>query len=428
LFNSTNLWFLRGTPRIIVPGKGIDMSTRPTRRELLGGAAAVPFVSAVRAVAPVINPTSAGSEKPEAALPPIDSSALAKRIVRTFAPSAGERAILFFDQGYYPELAAATERELTAMGVDHFLAASFDPPEVVRSVESRGDSARRQEEFVAWLAPAFAKADLFLWLPARALYDDTRLEHLVGGSKVRGIHFHWIIRLGGLSVDDVRALSRLYQRVILETDYAALSKSQDRLIERLRGKALRLQSPDGTDLRLFIPENAWFHKNDGDMSAARAKTARCARDRSMELPAGALRFIPDPASVEGRLVVRRTHAADGRVEGLTLDFERGSVRRFRAAKGEEAFRREWEAIGGDIDKVGEIVLGTNPLLVSSEPGGEFSFYGYGAGGIRVSLGDNWESGGPLRTSGTRNWWLFLAEASLEAGDGVLVRKGTLLES
>jgi hypothetical protein len=156
------------------------------------------------------------------------------------------------------------------------------------------------------------------------------------------------------------------------------------------------------------------------MSPARAKAARCARDRSMELPAGALRFIPDPDSVEGRLVVPRGFGQDGPVEGLVLDFEKGRVRQAGAAKGEDAWRK-WAARGGDFDRVGEIVLGTNPLLASSDP--ERTYFGYGAGAVRISLGDDWESGGSLRVPGNRNWWLFLADADVAARGTALVRGG-----
>ena len=393
---------------------------RLTRRKLFAGAAAVPLAPALGGTRPPKPATPSSS--PETMLPPIDGPALARRMATTLRPAPGERAILFFDPGYYPELAAAVEREFAAAGVDHFLASSFDPPEVVHAADSRGEGARRQDEFVAWLAPVFAKADLFLWLPARELYDDTRLEHLVAGSNVRGIHFHWILGFEGKTAEDIRQLSRLYERTVLDTDYAALSRAQDGLIERLRGKALRLTTPDGTNLRLRVPADAWFHKNDGDLSPTRAKTARCARDRSMELPAGALRFIPDAASVEGRLLVRRGGGADGPVEGLALDFEGGRVRNARAANGEDTWKK-WAARGGDFDRVGEIVLGTNPLLASPDP--ERTYFGYGAGAVRVSLGDDWESGGPVRVPGNKNWWLFLSNATLAADGTFIVREGKL---
>jgi len=96
----------------------------------------------------------------------------------------------------------------------------------------------------------------------------------------------------------------MYERAIVETDYAALSREQDRLIAALRGRSIRLSDARGTDLRLRVPDDAWFHKNDGDMSPSRAAAARCVRDREMEFPSGALRFIPDVSSSEGKLVIQ----------------------------------------------------------------------------------------------------------------------------
>jgi len=400
------------------------MTVKLSRRGLFGSAAAAPFLfapSAARALA------AAAPQSPNSpSFPPVDFDGLAKQVARTLAPAAGERAVLVFDPGYYPDLAAAIERQFASAGVEAFLAMAFDPPEIVASTDARPGAPKRQDDFVAWLAPVFAKADLFLWLPARGLYDDTRLEHLVDGSKVRGIHFHWILDWEGRSPEDIARLSKLYEKTILETDYAALSREQDRLIGLLRGKTVRLTSPGGSDLRFVVPADAWFHKNDGDMSAARARSARGARDREMELPAGALRFIPDPDSVAGHLVVAKTGAPGGGVENLGLEFQRGRVRAIRAEKGEGAFRKQWEAIGGDVDRVGEIVIGTNPLLAAAAGSTELPYFGYGAGAVRVSLGDNWESGGPNRTAGNRNWWLFLGDATLEADGRTIVREGRLL--
>jgi hypothetical protein len=395
---------------------------RLSRRGLFAGAAAAAAarIPATAAAAPGAEPA------PSAPLPPIDAAAIAKRVVRALAPSAGERAILVADPRYYPELAESIELEFLAAGVEALLALEFDPPDVVNALAPRSGGEKRQDDVVAWLAPIFAKANLFVWLPARALHDDTRLERLVDGSAVRGIHFHWILGLEGRSSEEISQLSRLYERAILETDYAALSREQERLIRLLRGKSLRLTSPGGTDLTMRVPPDAWFHKNDGDMSAARARTARCARDREMELPAGALRFIPDPSSVDGRARIRRVATPQGTVEGATFDFRGGRVRQVSAEKGEEVLRKHWDSIGGDVDKVGEIVLGTSPLLAVPVPSGELPYFGYGAGAVRVSLGDNWESGGPNRTAGHRNWWLFLPDASLEAGGTAIVRAGRLV--
>lgn len=361
-----------------------------------------------------------------AELPAIAHAQIAQRVVASLRPAPGERAVLVYDPGYYPELARAIQEELNRAGVHPIVALTFEPPEVVRAWAARaGEAKKREEEVVSLLRPIFEKADIFLWLPARQLAGDLRWERLLDASRARGIHFHWITPLGGRSADEVGTLSRMYEHAILKSDYAALSREQERLIAALRSQSIRITTPEGTDLRMRVPGDAWFHKNDGDMSPDRARQARSVRDREMEFPSGALRFIPDVASVEGRLVLRRAPTMTGSAEGVTLEFEQGRAVRRRAEKNEAAFRALWERIGGDIDKVGEIVLGTNPLLVATLPSGDLPYYGYGAGYVRISLGDNWESGGRNRSPFGRPLWLFLERATLEAGGKILIRDGTL---
>jgi len=359
--------------------------------------------------------------------PSMDAAQIARRVVVSLKPAAGERAVLVYDPAYYPELASAIQAELNRAGVYPIVALTFEPPEVARALAAKPEAKKREEEVVALLRPVFEKADIFLWLPTRQLSADVRWERLLETSRARGIHFHWIMPLSGRRAEEIRTLSRMYEQAILKSDYAALSREQDRLIAALRGQTVRITTPDGTDLRLRVPRDAWFHKNDGDMSPERGRAARSVRDREMEFPSGALRLIPDVASVEGKLVVRHAPALGGAAEGLTLEFSKGRAVRQRAEKNEAAFRKLWEQIGGDIDKVGEIVLGTNPLLVGTLPSGDLPYYGYGAGYVRISLGDNWESGGRNRSPGSRPLWLFLERATVEAGGKALIRDGSLMK-
>ena len=375
----------------------------------------------------------------EVQFPPIDATRIARRVVALLQPTAGERAIFVYDSTYYSELARGIYMELSRAGVYPIIALTFDPPETrsasvanpveaVRALAADPERAKkREEEVVTMLRSVFEKADIFLWLPARQTWPDLRWERLVDASRARGIHFHWISAPDGRSEEEIRTLTRMYERAVLDTDYVKLSKEQDRLINAIRGQNIRITSPDGTDLRMRVPRNAWFHKNDGDMSPVRARQAKSVRDREMEIPVGALRFIPEIGSVEGRLVLRRVPTRDGNAEGVTLEFERGRAVRLRAEKNEAGFRAEWESVGGDIDKVGEIVLGTNPLLVASLPSGQLPYFGYGAGYLRVSLGDNWESGGTNRSPLGRPLWFLLEQASLEAGGQAVTVRDRLVK-
>jgi hypothetical protein len=335
-------------------------------------------------------------------LPPIDAPRIAAKLVSALKPTKGERVVMAYDPTYYPEL----ERELRARfqeaGAADITSYRFDDPSI---------AGIREADVVARLRPAFEQADIFLWLPGRNVGGDRRWERLLAVGRARCIHFHWISTLDGKSAEEIATLSRLYEKVVLATDYVALGRVQERLIGALRGKTLRITAPNGTDLRLTA--GPWFHKNDGDISPVGARRGPALRDREMEFPSGALRFIPDWSSVEGRLVVTASGSP------VTITFQKGRATGLPAGLA---------ARGGDIDKVGELVIGTNPLLLlpAPLPSGELPYYGYGAGSVRVSLGDNWESGGPLRVPGTINQWLFLAGATVEAGGKVLIRDGRIV--
>lgn len=404
----------------------------PTRRSLLAalGAGSLAGLSAPRRLraAPEAQPPP-GPTAPYArpVLPAVDAGRIAQRVVQSLQPSPGERAILVHDPAYHPEIAEAIHAGLRAAGANPVVVLTFDPPSIVRA-EAAGSfpagGGSIEERTVAFLRPLFEQAAMFVWLPTREIAGDTRWEHLLADSRARGIHFHWILPLEGRSPDEAATLSRMYERAILETDYPALSKEQDRLIAALRGRRLRITDARGTDLRLQVPDGAWFHKNDGDMSPARAAAARSVRDREMEFPSGALRFIPDVTSTEGRLVVASPFSAEP--DPITLEFERGRAVRRHAARDHAAFARAWEQLGGDVDKVGEVVLGTNPLLAGTLPSGALPYYGYGDGHVRISMGDNWESGGANRSPGGRPLWLFLEKATIESGGRALVKDGRIV--
>jgi hypothetical protein len=398
-----------------------------SRRSLLASFG-VGGLAGLRSPAPRRATSAAEASAGPVTLPAIDAERIARRVVESLQPSRGERAILVYDPLYYPEIAGAIQAGLRAAGANPVLALTFDPPAIVRGEAAGSIPAEGIEErTVAFLRPLFEQAAMFLWLPAREISGDTRWERLLAASRARGIHFHWMLPLEGHGADEVATLSRMYERAILDTDYPALSREQDRLIEALRGQSIRITDARGTDLRLRVPPDAWFHKNDGDMSPSRAVAARCARDREMEFPSGALRFIPDVASTQGKLVVTspvpRTAASPPEADTITLEFEGGRAVRHHAAKDDPAFARMWQGFGGDIDKVGEIVIGTNPLLAGTLPSGTLPYYGYGEGHVRVSMGDNWESGGANRSPSGRPLWLFLDQPTVESAGRVLVKDG-----
>ena len=53
------------------------------------------------------------------------------------------------------------------------------------------------------------------------------------------------------------------------------------------------------------------------------------------------------------------------------------------------------------------------------------YFGYGDGIVRISLGDNKESGGDY--SSTYHQWLFLTKATVQADGKTIVKNGSLVE-
>lgn len=361
-------------------------------------------------------------------LPSLDATRWARFIVRDFFDvKPHEKVVLMADPSYFPELLDAIRAELLEARAVELGTILFDGQRAFErraAVRPRASDPDYRRLADAAMRRMYQEADIFLWLPYRygpgSEPGDWRvLEHLVEGTRSRGLHFHWVQGLGSLTQEEVDQLGRLYIDA-LHVDYRAMSRHQDRLIAAMKGKTLSISTPLGTDLRVRVGEDSWFHKNDGRMDRERAARARSVRDREMELPAGALRFIPDVDSVEGKLVAPSWEGG----EGVTFEFRAGRVSAVSARVGQDRVLEAWAAASGDKDRVAEMVVGTNPKLPGRGPGFMPPYYGYGAGVLRIALGDNWESGGANRSS--LEAWFYFSDATIAAGDMLLVQDGRLV--
>ena len=86
--------------------------------------------------------------------------------------------------------------------------------------------------------------------------------------------------------------------------------------------------------------------------------------------------------------------------------------------------KSWQEATGDKTLPGELVIGTNPVLASVLPSGFMPYYGYGAGVVRLAIGDNWESGGRNRSS-NGEVLLFIPDATVVASGVTIVKDGKL---
>ena len=219
-------------------------------------------------------------------------------------------------------------------------------------------------------------------------------------------------------------IDAFYQRVLATTDYDALSQAQSRFEAAMRGSDVRVTTPAGTDIVFRIGDRP-VTRQDGDASADRAQSALNLIAREVELPAGAIRVAPLEESVRGRIAFPPSVWAGEPVEGLVLSFEEGRVVDAQATTGLTAVVAEMEQAGPAGQAFREFALGFNPLLAiptSGEPW--IPYYGYGAGVVRLSLGDNTELGGAVGGGYVR--WNFFTDATVEVNGEVWVEGGRLI--
>jgi hypothetical protein len=340
-----------------------------------------------------------------------DYEKIAARIVGALQLRSGESVLMRFDPGYLAPLEAAVHRRIGEAGAAWL--ASVPASEALP-------------------AALLEKAQVFLRLPlspaARPLSEaeeDTLRRWLDRGGARRELHFHWsdgTRHPDGLPAPHTPDLDRLYEEA-LDIDYAALDAAQEHAIGILRLGTVRIRTPAGTDFMFRIARRP-FNKQNGDASPERAQAARLRVDRHIELPAGALRVAPVEESAFGQIVLPEARFGNTVARNLVLLFDNGRLSGIRAQEGLEAVQATLDGGGEAARRFREFALGFNPRLAVPAGSPVVPYYGYGAGVVRLSLGDNEELGGKVRGRFVR--WFFLTDATVHVDFRYLVRDGRLL--
>lgn len=352
--------------------------------------------------------------------------AVATKLVERMAVSPGERVLLVAMPGDFSPLVPVLRRkvaragghDLGAIAVDGSHPAGWETP---FGRDSEGLTVQEMVEY-------FLEVDVAVMLPGTGTQHApyAAMQALLGTGRARTIHFHWAgaYDLQGNLMPTDHAVSQTLLRALLQTDYAALAARQRRFESEMRGQVVRVTTPLGTDITFQIGDRP-VTKQDGDASARRGAAASNLIDREIELPAGAVRVAPIEESVDGRIAFPPTVWQGQRVEGLVLEFERGRVVDMTATTGLEAVEAELEAAGSSGRAFREFALGFNPLLAIPSRGPPWiPYYGYGAGVVRLSLGDNTELGGTVKGGYVR--WNFFHDATVTVGEEVWVSEGRLV--
>jgi aminopeptidase len=352
--------------------------------------------------------------------------AVATKLVERMAISPGERVLVVAMPGDFSPLVPVLRRQVARAGGHDLGAIAVDGshPAGWETPFGRDSEGLTVQEMVEY----FLEVDVAVMLPGAGTQHApyAAMQALLETGRARTIHFHWAgtYDLEGNPLPTDRTVSQTLLRALLQTDYGALAEHQREFESEMRGQVVRVTTPLGTDITFQIGDRP-VTKQDGDASARAAATALNLIDREIELPAGAVRVAPIEESVDGRIAFPRTVWQGQRVEGLVLQFERGRVVNMTATSGLEAVEAELDAAGRSGRAFREFALGFNPLLaIPAEARRWIPYYGYGAGVVRLSLGDNTELGGAVEGGYVR--WNFFHDSTVTVGDEVWVSEGRLV--
>ena len=359
----------------------------------------------------------------------MDWEAMAEQLVRRLAPAPGEKILLVARPGQFDELVPPLRYALMRAGAIDL--GVIDVIEEPYPADWDGELlARNHDAARAVYREMLRDFDGAIMLPGarpdHAVY--AALQDLLHEGIGRTIHFHWTqngsaFSIPGQPMPDQAVIDATYQRALLETDYAGLAAAQRRFVEAMRGAEVRVTSPLGTDIRFRIggrPVNV----GDGNASKERTDRGVILIDREIELPSGAIRVAPIEESVNGTIAFPPSQW-DGRpVTGLAVRIENGRVAGVTAESGQDAAEAELAGVPEQARAFREFALGFNPLLAVPERNPWIPYYGYGAGIVRLSLGDNSELGGTVTGGYVR--WNFFTDTTVTVGGDVWVRDGRLV--
>ena len=376
-------------------------------------------------------PANSGKEKTVQQEPgqatPIDFPAIANKLIQQADLPPGEKVMMVGKSGRFDGLVPLLKKEILekkAIYLGTFEVTPGAPNKWETEFTSGAASLDR-----APLTEYLQSVDLGIMLPGATPADlpYAAMQDLLWTGKGRTIHFHWegAYDLDGNPISVNSEIDAFYQKVVLETDYAALAKKQQQFENAMRGARIRVTTPAGTDIVFEIGDRP-VTRQDGDVTAKRMKTARNLIDREIELPAGAIRVAPVESSVNGSIAFPPSEWGGQKVEGLIMHFKNGKLSEFSCIKGRSGVENVLEEAGESARSFREFALGFNPDLSISAAGGKWiPYYGYGAGVVRLSLGDNRELGGNVGGGFVR--WNFFNDATVRIGNTTWVKDGVLLE-
>jgi hypothetical protein len=353
------------------------------------------------------------------------SKLLAERIIKQCSIQPGERVLMMARPGKFDSLVSHLNTLLSQAGAVNLGALNVDsiPSPVGWETDyTRSTQGKTKDELIA----LFDDVDLGIMLPGASpdQLPYAALQEVLKKGKGRTVHFHWsgLYDFEGAAIEVDSLSAHVYEHAVLHTDYQKLSKIQNEFEAALRAHGGRIVTPEGTDISFKIGDRN-VTKQDGDASMARARNGKVLIDREIEIPAGAIRVAPIEESVNGTVFIQYSQWRGQTVRGIRMKFVNGKIVEIEVDDGMKNVFYELRAAGEEAKMFREIAVGFNPLLSVPLDRAVIPYYGYGAGVVRVSIGDNSELGGKVTGGYVR--WNLLVNATLIVGDEVWIENGRL---
>jgi len=277
--------------------------------------------------------------------------------------------------------------------------------------------------------------------PAHPAYKAMQRLLVEKGGPRRTIHFHWTDPYGPLGSDlgltgvtimpghpapAMQTIDVTYQNAILNTDYTALEAHQDRFVAAMRKGKVRVTTPLGTNLTFEIGDRPVI-RQDGVASAERVRPLKTLVDREIEIPAGVIRVAPVESTVNGVIAYGPSRWSARSVEGAKVTIKNGKIAGVSAKSGVEFMRAELDAQPESVRSFRELGLGFNPLLTVPERDPWIPYYGYGAGVVRIGLGNNSEIGGAVTGGGYNRWRDLFTDCTITLNGEVWLKDGKFVK-
>jgi hypothetical protein len=374
----------------------------------------------------------------------IQYQAIAERIVTQLMLQPGEKVISVGMPGYMNEFQPHIRYAvMKAGGIDLGVIDVLKTPYPAEWDQKtlRGGLDKSIEAYVKLLEDVDVGIMLPGTNPAHPAYKAMQRLLVEKGGPRRTIHFHWTDPYGPLGTDlgltgvtimpghpapAMQTIDVVYQNAILNTDYAALEAHQTRFIEAMKKGVVRVTTPLGTDIRFQIGDRPII-RQDGVASAERVRPLKTLVEREIEIPPGVIRVAPIESTVNGVIAYGPSRWSARSVEGGKVTIKNGKIASVSAKKGVEFMRAELDAQPDSVKYFRELGLGFNPLLSVPERDPWIPYYGYGAGVVRIGLGNNAEIGGGVSGGGYNRWRDLFTDCTITLNGEVWLKDGKFVK-